>query len=79
MNTDKNKIWEEIINSAKNEIKLKKENEMSLKDFCNVTGMNVDAARKYLNRMIYEGKMTKRMTPNPAGTGGSICLYEPIS
>ena len=68
-------IWKEIVETVKAESE-KQENEITLQEFMELSGIsNHFIARTRLDKLVREGKLTKRIVPNP--NGGRMALYKP--
>lgn len=58
----KQKIWEELIAEAKSKSEARLDNEFTLREFCEDSGMRRDKARNFLEEKIREGTIKLRKT-----------------
>ncbi len=72
---DKKSVWEEYIRIAKERSSGKTEEEITVAEFIEQTGMTIDQARCFLRKLEREGKIEKRMIINPSGAGGLVAVY----
>jgi hypothetical protein len=69
------KIWQDIIKNIKEELD-RFDDEKTIEEFMAEAGIDGKTyARSFLNRLVKEGKMTKRLVPSKLG--GRLALYRP--
>lgn len=66
------KIWQEVIETAKEKMRPPEDCEMTVAQFSEATGMNETNSRDLLERYVKQGLFTKRKFNN------KVCLYRPV-
>ena len=68
-------VWQEILAAAKEEVEeVQRPDEMTVRQFSQQSGMNINWARKFLERQVELKKLQKRM---PKIRGRDTALYSP--
>lgn len=71
----KKKVWLDIIN-AELSPPTKREGEITVEEFANLAGISISYARKKLDKLVKEGKVTKRYFAD--GKYRRVMVYLPI-
>jgi len=72
----KEDIWKTVLELAEKEKEeiTKREGEMTITEFCELSGMTRSSARRFLDNQVEEGKMSMRLLP----LGGGTRVYKPL-
>ena len=61
----KQRIWQELIEEAKNQSETRLEGEFTVMEFAEVSNMGIDGARTFLNKKVKSGLLKIRKTKRP--------------
>lgn len=69
-------IWEKVLELAEEEKKqiTKEEGEMTISEFCEISGMTRSSARRFLDKQVENGEISVRELP----LGGGTRVYKPV-